>query len=148
MNYINGELDKVYAWLAINKLSLSINKIKYMIFHEINKTIEKIIPNLVINGIQIDMVNSFTFRGVNLHGNMSWKIHTEFVANKLAKYAGALNRIKHFLPIDVLRKIYFSMVQSQLRGGGHARLNELQKRIVRIITLRKYKSHCDHLFKA
>ena len=96
MDHINDELDKVYAWLAINKLPLNINKIKYMIFHAINKSIEGFIPSLVINEIQIDRVNSFKFLGLNLHENMSWNTHTEFVANKLAKYLGVLNRIKHF----------------------------------------------------
>ena len=110
MNHINDELDKVYAWLAINKLSPNINKTKYTVFHAINKSIEGIISNLVINGNQTDRVNSFNFLGLNLHENMSWKTDTEFVANKLAKYTGVLNRIKHFLPIDVLRKLYFSMV--------------------------------------
>ena len=154
LNHINDELGKVYAWLAINKLSLNMNKTKYMVFHAINKSIEGIIPNLVINGIQIDRVNSFKFLGLNLHENMSWKTHTEFVANKLTKYSGVLNRIKHFLPIDVLRKLYFSMVQSQLQYGilawgfDHSRLDKLQKRIIRIITQSKYKSHCDPLFKA
>ena len=111
-----------------------------MIFHAINKSIEGIIPNLVINGIQIDGVNSFNFLGLNLHENMSWKTHTEFVVNKLAKYWWVLNRIKHFLPTDVLRKLYFSMVQLQLQYGilawgfDHSRLDKLQKRIIRIIT--------------
>ena len=147
-------MDTVYAWLAINKLSLNINKTKYMIFHAINKSIEGIIPNLVVSGIKIDRVNSFDFLVLNLHKSMSWKTHTEFVANKLAKYSGILNRIKHFLAIDVLRKLYFSMVQSQLQYGilawgfDHSRLNKIQKRIIRIITRSKYKSHRDPLFKA
>ena len=34
---INDELSGVYNWLAVNKLSLNIKKIKYMIFHPINK---------------------------------------------------------------------------------------------------------------
>ena len=46
------------------------------------------------------------------------------------------------------------MVQSQLQYGilawgfDHSRLDNLQKRIIRIITQSKYKSHCDPLFKA
>ena len=145
---------KSMLWLAINKLSLNINKTKYMIFHAINKSIEVIIPNSVINGIQIDRVNSFNFLGLNLHENMSWKTHTESVANKLAKYSGILNRIKHFLAMDVLRKLYFSMVQSQLQYGilawgfDHSRRNKREKRIIRIITQSTYKSHCDPYFKA
>ena len=96
MDHINYELDKVYAWLVINKLSLNMNKTEYMIFHAINKSIEIFIPSLVINGIQIDRVNSFKFLGLNLHENMTWNTHTEFVANKLAKYSGVLNRMKPF----------------------------------------------------
>ena len=78
---------------------------------------------------------------------------TRWDRDNRSKVHMTLVRIKQFLPIDVLRKLYFSMVQSQLQYGilawvvYHSRLNELQKRIIRIITQSKYKSHCDSLFK-
>ena len=38
-HHINTELEKVYAWLCYNHLSLNINKTKYMIFHTRGKKI-------------------------------------------------------------------------------------------------------------
>ena len=37
---INAELEKVFDWLCINKLSLNINKTKFMIFHPMHKKLE------------------------------------------------------------------------------------------------------------
>ena len=50
----NNELAKVYDWLAVNQSSLNIGKTKYVIFHAINKRIERVIPDLEINGIPLD----------------------------------------------------------------------------------------------
>ena len=111
---INNELAKVYDWLAVNKLSLNIGKTKYVILHAINKRIEGVIPDLEINGIPLDKVTNFNFLGLQLNENMSWKPHIDSLSNKLAKYAGVLNRLKRFLPAHILRTLYFSMVQSRM----------------------------------
>ena len=34
---INNELDKVYTWLCVNRLSLNIEKTKFIIFHNKGK---------------------------------------------------------------------------------------------------------------
>ena len=151
---INNELAKVYDWLAVNKLSLNIGKTKYVIFHAINKRIEGVIPDLEINGIPLDKVKNFNFLGLQLNENMSWKPHIDSLSNKLAKYAGVLNRLKRFLPAHILRTLYFSMVQSRMMyclltwGFYYYRLEKLQKRFVRIVSSSKYNAHSEPLFKA
>ena len=150
---INNELAKVYDWLAVNKLSLNVRKTKYVIFHAMNKRIEGVIPNLEINGIPLERVQNFNFLGLVLNENMSWKPHIDLLANKLAKCAGVLNKLKRFLPIHILRTLYFSMVQSRLVyciltwGFDCYRLEKLQKRFARIIFSSKYNAHSEPLFK-
>ena len=128
---INNGLAKVYDWLAVDKLSLNVRKNKYVIFHAINKRIEGVIPNLEINGIPLERVQNFNFLGLVLNENMSWKPHIDLLANKLAKCAGVLNKLKRFLPIHILRTLYFSMVQSRLmyclltRGFDYYRIEKL-----------------------
>ena len=128
---INNGLAKVYDWLAVDKLSLNVRKNKYVIFHAINKRIEGVIPNLEINGIPLERVQNFNFLGLVLNENMSWKPHIDLLANKLAKCAGVLNKLKRFLPIHILRTFYFSMVQSRLmyclitRGFDYYRIEKL-----------------------
>ena len=110
----NNELVKVYDWLAINKLSLNVGKAKYVIFHAINQKIQDMIPNLEINGIPLERVKKINFFGILLNENISWKPRVDLLGNILAKCAGVLNKFKLFLPVHILRTLYFSMVQSRM----------------------------------
>ena len=42
--------------MAVNKLSLNVRKIKFVVFHAINKDIEELVPELQINSIAIERV--------------------------------------------------------------------------------------------
>ena len=150
---INNELAKVYDWLAVNKLSLNVKKTKYIIFRAINKRIEGVVPDLTINGIPLERVQTLNFLGLLLNENMSWKPHIDLLSNKLAKCAGVLNKLKRLLPIHILRTLYFSMAQSRMMYGilawgfDYYRIEKLQKRFVRIISSSKYNAHSEPLFK-
>ena len=150
---INNELAKIYDWFAVNKLSLNISKTIHVIFHAMNKRIEGVVPDLAINGIPPKRVNIFNFLGLLLNENMSWNPHIDLLANKLAKCAGVLYKLKHVLPIHSLRTLYFSMVQSGMVycistwGFVHYRTEKLQKRFVRMISSSKYDAHSEPLFK-
>ena len=52
---INDELGKINEWLEINKLSLNINKSRYMLFHRPNKQVNA--PTLQISNTNITKVN-------------------------------------------------------------------------------------------
>ena len=62
---INDELQKVYEWLAANKLSLNVSKTKYMVFP--NKLDPKPPPKekLEINKIKLNIVTQFDFLGIS-----------------------------------------------------------------------------------
>ena len=151
---INGQLTNVYDWLAVNKLSLNIKKTKYILFHAINKNINNLVAGPKINDICIERVNYFNFLGLYLNENLSWKTHIDIVANNLTKFSGVLNRLKKYLPSYILRTLYCSMVQSRLTycilawGFNCQRLEKIQKRFMRIISLSKYNAHTEPLFKS
>ena len=150
---LNEELTKVYDWLAVNKLSLNVRKTKYVIFHAMNKRIQDAVPNLEINGIPLEKVQNFNFLGLILNENMSWKPHIDLLANRLAKCAGVLNKLKRVLPIHILRTFYFNMVQSRMMyciltwGFDYYRIEKLQKIFLRIISSSKYNANSEPLFK-
>ena len=59
---INLELSKISDWLAVNKLSLNVDKTKVMIFHNHQKVIPTHdIPCLVINNTLVERVAEFNF---------------------------------------------------------------------------------------
>ena len=149
---INKELSKIYDWLAVNKLSLNARKTKFMIFHT-QGTRLNFIPKIHINGTIIERVVDFNFLGLTINENLSWKPHVNKISNKLSKYSGILCRLKHFLPIHILRMIYCSIIQSNLTysllawGFDCNRLIKLQKKILRIISSSKYNAHTEPIFK-
>ena len=153
-NILNRELNNVYEWLSINKLSLNVSKTKYILFHAKNKRLTDIIPQLFINGIPIERVTSFDFLGLVIHENLIWKNHADKVANKISKYMGILCRLKRYLPVNILKIIYCSMIQSHLNycilawGYENQRIAKLQKKIIRIISNSKYNAHTEPIFKS
>ena len=151
---VNNELEKIYDWLTVNILSLNLTKTIFMIFHSKQKDISSLVPKLVINNIPIEKVDNFGFLGVCLDSNLKWDGHIQFLATKLGKYTGVLNKSKLYLPVDILRILYSSMVNSHLNyailawGFACTRLNKLQKRIIRTITCSRYNAHTSPLFKS
>ena len=149
---INAELEKIYDWLAVNKLSLNIRKTKFMLFHTKN-TRFNFIPKITINDIEIERVQNFNFLGLTINENLSWKPHIDKIANKISKYSGILCRLKHFLPQHILRTIYCSIIQSNINyslllwGYDCNRMIKLQKKIIRIICSCKFNAHTEPLFK-
>ena len=67
---INAELDKVFKWLCVNKLSLNVSKTKYMIFE--NKLNPNPIPTevLKINGENIKLCTEFDFLGITIDNKL------------------------------------------------------------------------------
>ena len=126
-----------------------------MVFHtsQSKKYITPYIPDLEIGGTKLERVVDFNFLGLTLNENMSWKSHTDKLANKLSKYVGIINRLKRYLPSHILKTLYFSLVHSSLNyallawGFNCGRLKKLQKKIIRIITNSKFNAHTEPILK-
>ena len=149
---LNEELNKVIFWLKVNKLSLNINKTKYMIFYPHQKKPSK--PQIVLDNCEIECVDEFNFLGITFDKHMNWKSHINKIANKLSRYIGILNKLKRILPLNIKLTLYNSLIKPHIIYGillwGHncERILKLQKKIIRIITLSKYNAHTDPIFKS
>ena len=124
-----------------------------MIFHPRQKDISHVTLEPTLNGDKIERVDNFNFLGVVIDKHISWKYHTEMLSNKISKYCGVLSRLKNYLPLFILRTMYFSMVHLHLNYGLFAwgfdsnRIIKLQKRCVRMITRSTYNAHTQPLMK-
>ena len=149
---INNELKKVSQWLNVNKLSLNIKKSKCMAFHKVDKRMT--LPNLTVCNETIEYVKCFSFLGIIIDQNLTWKDHINHIGNKISKTIGILNRLKHTLPKHTLKTIYDSLINTYLNYGvlcwgfNSNNILKLQKRAVRILTRSKYNAHSDPLFKS
>jgi len=148
---ISSELSRINNWLKINKMSLSKEKTKYMLFRPKNKAVTP--PILTIENTNIEHVDSFNLLGITFDQNLTWKHHIIKIQNKISKVIGIMKHIKHQVPWYTLRTIYNSLIMPHINYGilvwGH-NLNQLfkiQKKAIRTLTLSKYNEHTEPLFK-
>lgn len=150
---INTELSRVYVWLTVNKLSLNIDKTKYMLFYKPNrKNIPKVEPSIANKNL--DQVSCFNFLGVNIDSALSWKSHINKISSKIAKSCGIISKLKHFLPKQILMNIYNALLLPHLNYAilvwGFAstkRLLLLQNKAVRSISKSHFFAHAPPIFK-
>ena len=150
---INNELSCVQEWLLINKLSVNVNKTKFMIFHHPQRKIEHLVPALELNSEPLERVSEFSFLGLTLDKHISWKPHVQKIANKISRIIGILRRLENILPTPVLITLYNTLILPHFHYGllnwgfCMGRLQLLQKRSVRVISGSNYNAHTDPLFK-
>ena len=147
-------MSKISDWLAVNKISLNVDKTKFMILHNHRKVIPTHgIPRLVINNTVIERVTEFNFWGLTINEFMNWSSHSSNIANKISRTLGIMNRLKRYLPLSAMKLMYDSFVLSHLQFGitcwgfEWERIFRLHKHALRIMTNSKYNAHTDPLFK-
>ena len=149
---INNELKLIMDWLCLNKLSLNAKKTKMMIFHNRQRNISHLILKLYINDTRIECVKEFNFLGTVLDEHMTWNSHTQKISSRIACVVGTLNRLKRFLPSEILKMIYNALIVPHLNfglllwGNNIKRVFRLQKMALRAITTSKYNAHTSPLF--
>ena len=150
---VNVELNKVYRWLCINKLSLNIKKTKYMLFH--NKTKKRYLscPSIKLKDVQLERVENFNFLGIIMNENLSWNSHIDLLCSKISRSIGILCRLKKCMPNYILKIIYSTLILSHCTygilawGSNTSRIFKLQKKAIRIVSNANYISHTEPLFK-
>ena len=122
-----------------------------MLFHMPTRKLNS--PQLKIDNIPIKQIDTFNFLGITLQKDLKWETHINKIACKISKILGIMNNLKHYVPSHILRTIYSSLILPHINygillwGNNTQRIFKLQKRAVRIITLSKYISHTEPLFK-
>ncbi len=96
--FFDDELSMVNNWLKVDKLSLNIKKIKYMIFHAKKKKVQSL--TLKIDNVNIERVAELNFLGLTLDEHLHWKCYINKLSNNISQCMGILNKLKCFLPIQ------------------------------------------------
>ena len=152
---LNNELLKVSDWLMANKLTISLEKSHYMIFHRSRlKDCDK--KDVIIQDRIISHVTSTKFLGVIIDDKLKWNLHIIYMKNKIAKSNGILYKIRNFLDRKTLTHLYNSFVLPYLIYGIEVWGNtnavhldpiiKIQKKIVRTITFSHYLAHTVPIF--
>ena len=96
------------------------------------------------------------FLGIYLDSNLSWVNHVNNICLKLSKTIGVLYRISSYVPCNIMKTLYDSLIYSQISycnivwGNTYPtylnRIYVLQKKALRIITNSNYRAPTDRLF--
>ena len=149
---LNCELQKIYDWLTLNRLSLNISKTKYLMFSPKQKHVAY--PTVRLNEQTVEKVSEFDFLGIILNQHMTWESHVKKVGHKINRNIGLINKMKHFLPTYALKILYDSLILPHFNygilawGTSTKQLFKLQKKAIRVITKSKYNAHSDPIFKS
>ncbi len=154
---INKELVLITEWLQINKLSLNISKTNYMIMSSQGKRYSPENCTICIDDNIIERVNNTKFLGVIIDDKLTWKLHVEYICNKVAKGIGILRRARQIVYAETLQMLYDSLIKPYFTyciiiwGNTYKtyinKLFILQKKVVRIITNSEFSAHSAPLFR-
>ena len=70
-----------------------------MIFHMPQRHIEEL--EIKINNVILEKVKNFNFLGIMLNEHLDWKVHGDHISNKISKSVGIINKLKHFIPMNI-----------------------------------------------
>ena len=151
---MDTKLGQTQEWLNINKLILNVSKTKFMLLHHDQRTIDNILPNILINDVQIERVSEFNFLGLAIDEHLNWKPPIQKVSYKITRTLGVMCRLQNSLPGHMLCMLYNSLVLPHLHysimtwGFKVSRLKKkTPKRNLRIVTRSKYNAHAEPLLK-
>ena len=109
---MNSDLEIINNWLACNKLSLNINKTKYIVFHSKHRKV--IYPSSEIENILIEKVCKFNYLGLLMHENAKWNFHIDYVSRKVSRVIGILYSLKNAYPSSILLTLYNTLALPSL----------------------------------
>lgn len=156
---LNGLVGSVVramtAWCRQNGLTLNITKSVVLQFYPKNGTINSSIL-VRSEGRTVRSVPCAGFLGVTLDQKLTWCEHIGKLAAKLSGYVFLIRNIRRTVTADVLRLLYFGLVQSSIAYGlihwGLAReatrIFVIQKKLIRCMCGLARGAHCKPYFKS
>ena len=151
---LNIELERVHSWLNANRLTLNVNKTKYMLFckRRNNHTTEL---TLRLNNNDIQSVTEFNFLGLYLNSKLNWDTHINVIGKKISRAVGIIKKLQLLLPKTILISLYNALVLPHINycllswglGSAAESIFLQQKKAIRAISSASHNAHTEPLFK-
>ena len=120
-----------------------IDKTNFIVFHPYNKPVKKRIT-IKINNKAIIEKEYIKYLGVLIDSTLSWKHHVSNISKKISRSIGIMYKLRPFLPLKVLKNVYYSLVYSHIvyaievwGSTSKTEMNKiliLQKKAMRLMT--------------
>ena len=151
---VNSELVPVNQWLINNKIKINYSKTHFIVF-TYRKSIN--IPLLKFGNFNITEAISTKFLGITIDKNLKFEQHISNTTKKISKSIGILYRLNSYMPQNILRTIYNTLILPYISYAIEAWYGApenirhwvfvLQKKAVRAINSLSYNSHIEEYFK-
>ena len=138
-----------------NKISLNSTKTELIFFRKKNSAIPNI-KNIKLNGIKLFPSSKIKYLGLIFDEHLTFLNHINILNAKLKRANNLLAISKHYVPLYILKRIYFGQFHSHLSYGcqiwGYntnliSKTFTLQKKAVRLMSFADKNAHSDPLFK-
>lgn len=144
---LNPSKKRINLWLLENVLTIKAKKPKYLTFGHIENYEEEIAANsLYIHNCEnnvhgecerIERVSNHRYLGVIIDQHLSWEPHIDYIHSKLKKFLFIFFNIRRTVNEDMLKTIYYTLVQSILQFGIIAWGSAVKTHKQKIIILQK-----------
>ena len=141
----NKLLDSLNDYMTTNKLHINMTKCCYMIFKPTHRLTDQPYPDLKlkINNCEIKHVLYTKFLGVTIDEKLNWEQHIRELKQKLYYSIATLSRIRHFIPDQLHKDLYYTLFESNISycisSWGNISLaridplHKIQKKAIRIL---------------
>ena len=154
----NREIDVFYNWCIANRTSINILKTFYLLFTNQSQAI--LPPVLIRNQYSYDVIKRVShtkFLGVIYDDRLTFSNHISMLTNKLSRSSSLLYQLRDYLPINILKKLYYAHVYPYINYCNCIWSNTYQthllplilihKRIIRNIAKSDFLEHTEPLYK-
>ena len=104
---INFDLSNLVQWLRANKIALNVNKTDILIFLPEKKSLTN---EFRLSGQKIRQKTCTEYLGVLLDKHLLFKDHIKTLKQKLNRENSILAKLRHHLPFDILKTVYYSLL--------------------------------------
>ena len=71
----------------------------------------------MINNVSIPVVKSAKYLGIHIDNKLNFEDHINYIGTKVSRSIGIMSKLKPYVPMNVLKCVYFAFVHSHLQYG-------------------------------
>ena len=155
--HVNRDLKLTVDWIRTNKLSLNVSKTEIVLFKTRHRKITKQL-NVRVIGQKIKQSSQVRYLGVFLQDYFHWDAHLTNLGKKLCYSIGLLSKTRQYVPMCILRTIYYSIFHCHLiyayeiwgqnqNNLRFTKLTKLQKKALKVINFQSSDSPTGPLYQ-
>ena len=142
---LQSDIDHIIDWFEKNKLTISVEK-SFVMYVASKQRLGQltVLPKFKAKNQFLHLRDGSTYLGMIIDQNLSWEEHISHLCKKLRPKVGMFFRLRHILSPQMLKTVYFTLVQSLIDYGitiwGSANqtniksVQRLQSRCARLLT--------------